>query len=517
MTTINLSRRSLLGLGAGTAVAAVAGFGIDNANAVLPKLTPALDRAFAAAAKRHDVPKDLLIALAVTETNMRGRGGQRSKQGKVGIAGLTDNASDSKVQEAAALTKVDAQQLRTDDAANIAGAAALLRARANEAGLDAATRRNINAWHPILVTYAKAHSDYAAMQFADAVFDTLADGDDQAPVRVAPRQVDPDRHTTMLRTQMGATMAVATADAASSAKWVPANANNYTVANRPNDRKITHVILHVMQGSYAGSISWFQDPAAQSSAHYMVRSKDGDVTQMVRDKDIAWHAGVWTMNEHSIGIECEGWIDDPKWFTDALYKSAAELTRTICKKYGIPMDRQHILGHVEVKGATHTDPGPNWDWKKFMSYVTQGAESPSNPTPKWSQEVDNASDRFSASANWGTSSWSSQRRGANYRFAKPQAISDPAWYRFAVPAKGTYKVEIWYPSGTGYSSAAPFLVQTTSGMKTVNVDQRSGGGAWKSLGNFTLAAGDRNVVGVSRWTSADGLILADAVRLTRIA
>ncbi|SNT60725.1 hypothetical protein SAMN05216276_10799 [Streptosporangium subroseum] len=47
------------------------------------------------------------------------------------------------------------------------------------------------------------------------------------------------------------------------------------------------------------------------------------------------------------------------------------------------------------------------------------------------------------------------------------------------------------------------------------VDQRSGGGGWRSLGTFSLNAGDYNVVGVSRWTSGVGYVVADAVRITR--
>jgi hypothetical protein len=35
------------------------------------------------------------------------------------------------------------------------------------------------------------------------------------------------------------------------------------------------------------------------------------------------------------------------------------------------------------------------------------------------------------------------------------------------------------------------------------------------LGTFNLAAGDYNAVGVSRWTNTAGLIIADAVKITR--
>lgn len=130
--------------------------------------------------------------------------------------------------------------------------------------------------------------------------------------------------------------------------------------------------------------------------------------------------------------------------------------------------------------------------------------------------VDNATaGQFTASANWGTSSWSTQRFGADYRFATPNTTtSDAAWFRMNLPATGAYLVEVWYPANAGYNSATPYLVATTTGNQSVVVDQRSNGGRWVSLGTFTLAAGDRNVIGVSRWTNATGYVIADAVRVT---
>ncbi|GAA3772013.1 hypothetical protein GCM10022225_69200 [Plantactinospora mayteni] len=135
----------------------------------------------------------------------------------------------------------------------------------------------------------------------------------------------------------------------------------------------------------------------------------------------------------------------------------------------------------------------------------------------WSSTVDNTTaDRFTASANWGTSSYSSQRFGADYRFADPVLSSDVAWYRVNIPETASYAVSVWYPADPGYNDSTPFIVATTSGNQTVRVNQRGNGGRWVSLGVFTLAAGDANTVGVSRWTSGTGYVIADAVRVTRV-
>jgi hypothetical protein len=129
--------------------------------------------------------------------------------------------------------------------------------------------------------------------------------------------------------------------------------------------------------------------------------------------------------------------------------------------------------------------------------------------------IEAAGDSFTASDNWGTSSWSSQKYGDVYRFATPDTTaSDAAWFGASIAEAGSYLVEVWYPADSGYNSSTPFVVATTSGAQSVRVDQRSNGGRWVALGTFNLAAGDYNVVGVSRWTNTSGYVIADAVRIS---
>ncbi|MFC8660853.1 N-acetylmuramoyl-L-alanine amidase [Streptomyces sp. NPDC057199] len=152
-------------------------------------------------------------------------------------------------------------------------------------------------------------------------------------------------------------------------EWSPASTSNYTVADRPTSHPVDFVIIHVTQATYANTLAIFQNPTKKVSAHYVVRSADGHVAQMVRERDIAWHAGNWDYNTRSIGIEHEGWVDKPAYFTNAMYEESAKLTAAICTKYRIPKDRSHILAHYEVPGSDHTDPGPHWDWTRYMRLV----------------------------------------------------------------------------------------------------------------------------------------------------
>jgi Negative regulator of beta-lactamase expression len=173
--------------------------------------------------------------------------------------------------------------------------------------------------------------------------------------------------------------------------FVQANAANYRSGR--NGSKITHITIHTIQGTYAGAISWFKNPAASVSAHYVVRSYDGQITQMVRETDVAWH--VRSANNCTIGIEHEGYIEQgTQWYTDDMYRSSAALVHHICSHWGIDRNTCYrgtatsgtnfqpfavrIKGHQHYSGNTHTDPGKHWNWGKYADLLLapgQGQDS----------------------------------------------------------------------------------------------------------------------------------------------
>ncbi|MFJ5833260.1 N-acetylmuramoyl-L-alanine amidase [Streptomyces sp. NPDC093089] len=157
------------------------------------------------------------------------------------------------------------------------------------------------------------------------------------------------------------------------AEWTAAARANWRRADRPDDYRIDRVVIHVVQGSYATALKVFKNPGHGAAAHYVVR-KDGHVAQMIRELDVAFHAGNRDMNERSIGIEHEGFVDRPRDFTAAMYAGSARLTADICARHGIPVDREHIIGHVEVEGSDHTDPGPHWDWDRYLKLVREASK-----------------------------------------------------------------------------------------------------------------------------------------------
>ncbi len=69
----------------------------------------------------------------------------------------------------------------------------------------------------------------------------------------------------------------------------PGDYGNYDLATRPDDGlAVRFVVIHDTEVAYDPTIALFQNPLAYVSAHYVLRSSDGQVTQMVPTKDVAW-------------------------------------------------------------------------------------------------------------------------------------------------------------------------------------------------------------------------------------
>lgn len=163
--------------------------------------------------------------------------------------------------------------------------------------------------------------------------------------------------------------------------WNAAPSCNYSSRS---GTAISAITIHTIQGSYAGAISWSQNCSSNVSYHYVVRSSDGQVTQMVLESNKGWHVGA--ENPYTIGIEHEGFVSDPSWYTTALYNASADICRDATQSgYGINPLRTYygasssginvlggctkIKGHQHFPNNTHTDPGINWNWPHFYHLI----------------------------------------------------------------------------------------------------------------------------------------------------
>ena len=155
----------------------------------------------------------------------------------------------------------------------------------------------------------------------------------------------------------------------SGATWYPAGDCNYQAYYTGKNT----VVVHTIEGSASGCLSWFRNCSAEVSAHYVV-SEAGGVYQCVDENYRAWHAGC--ANDYCVGIEHEGYAGSGS-HPQSLYDASALLTRDICNRWGIGKEHNGcppgVEGHVDINncvcGPGHWDPGDGWDWGYYMQQV----------------------------------------------------------------------------------------------------------------------------------------------------
>lgn len=135
-----------------------------------------MNTAFSKAAAEFDVPRDLLVAVGYGETHLDGHGGEPSQANGYGVMHLVSQPKQQTLEKAAKLTGASVAELKKDTAANIRGAAAVLRAVADEQGLDATERDSLPRWYPVAAEYGAAANDRTARLYADTAYDLLNKG-----------------------------------------------------------------------------------------------------------------------------------------------------------------------------------------------------------------------------------------------------------------------------------------------------------------------------------------------------
>lgn len=139
-----------------------------------------------------------------------------------------------------------------------------------------------------------------------------------------------------------------------------------------NGRAVTHVVWHSTAGAYAGAVSWLCNPAADASAHLVVREDGGETTQLVRLADKAWHAAGW--NAFTIGVEHASMSRG--FASAAQFDQSARLFAWLCHRFDIPpVDGLHrprgLVFHRElgVAGGGHFDGPTAPTWAAFLEQV----------------------------------------------------------------------------------------------------------------------------------------------------
>jgi N-acetyl-anhydromuramyl-L-alanine amidase AmpD len=287
------------------------------------------------------------------------------------------------------LTGIDGDAIKRDPAQNIRGGAALLADYQRQLG--APLSADPADWYGAVARYGGSTDAAAAKSFADDVYARIRAGadrvtDDGQHITLTPTAVTPDTHW-LDRLGLPAGQRDPSVECPNGldcesvpAPYVhygstPGAYGNHDLSQRPANQQIRYIIIHDTEATYATTLRLVQDPT-YVSWQYTIRSSDGHIAQHVRSNDVAWHAGNWYVNATSIGIEHEGFAAQGTWYTEAMYQRSARLVRYLSERFGIPLDRAHILGHDNVPGilpanvrGMHWDPGPYWNWNHYFELM----------------------------------------------------------------------------------------------------------------------------------------------------
>jgi N-acetyl-anhydromuramyl-L-alanine amidase AmpD len=156
-------------------------------------------------------------------------------------------------------------------------------------------------------------------------------------------------------------------------------------------KKIQGIVIHALTGWYESTVTdmWQHNSDNPGTAAHYVVSRAGKIAQAVSDDHVAYHVRGSNFfqqgaanNEVTIGIEHEDamhnaqgktvtYETNPNWCTDEQYHASARLTAWLARTYSIPVDAQHIVGHVNVPNNTHGDPGKGFKMDMYLDLVNQ--------------------------------------------------------------------------------------------------------------------------------------------------
>ncbi|GEM_PF-797465 len=370
-------------------------------------------RMFDQAASEFNVPAPILQGIAFTETRWQHIEWQEGDTVNCagmphayGIMGLHDDSFFGRsLREAAELISFQPEVLKRDPFQNIRGAAALLRKRYEVLPIPSGTvHGTLESWQNAVASYSGIPQIDLSQQYALQMFERIGKGYHGYGIDFPSTSVDLQK---VKQTAQGvwntSRFAVQRLSKTTGqpdyplARWIPAYSGHWYTSGNKKD----FIVIHDMEGSYLGSIAFFQLSTTNASIHYDVNSVQdnasdrpaGDITQQVEEQYWAWHA--ICLNSYSFGIEHEGYASSPAWFTPEMYMASSKLVRWLCDRWSIPKDRNHIIGHNEYQNGawvtwatssgypatfgtcnSHTDPGSNWDWGFLMQLVNSDSTPP---------------------------------------------------------------------------------------------------------------------------------------------
>lgn len=355
--------------------------------------------AFSASAATAGVPRDLLVAIAAVEggldmpahravdpdTDVPAAGPLMLRRGRLDT-----------LERAAILSGHTELALRQEaDLALEAGAKVLAELGAKTGAVFPREGDDLSSWQAAIEEMSGYQDDAHRRAYAHRVFAVLASGgklagrDGETIVLAAHPDIP-----ALLTIDLGSSIRIAGAEFPG-AEWFPTNCSGKCETTRGGNA-ISRIVIHDTEGGWDASVATLQNDAGKS-VHYIVGT-DGRVGQFIPESYTGWSVGNYYYNQRTVSIEHVGYWTKP--YTEKQYAASAELVNYLEKKYKVPADRSHIIGHDQIPDGSntpqsaapcsqspsaceksgdyggsnhHTDPGI-WEWATYMPRIGGSAK-----------------------------------------------------------------------------------------------------------------------------------------------
>ena len=162
-------------------------------------------------------------------------------------------------------------------------------------------------------------------------------------------------------------------------------------------KKIKGIVIHTAEGAPAENVAkYFTINSRPASAHAVV--DETQIINLLPDDYTAFH--VRGHNSSTLGLEIAYWAH--KWgenlqLEDLILYNAAKWCRTKIAEYDIPLTRLSLdswskgkkgfLAHADLDPNRRTDPGVEFNWEKFLSYIDGEKPEFKRQAPAWTGRV----------------------------------------------------------------------------------------------------------------------------------
>lgn len=159
------------------------------------------------------------------------------------------------------------------------------------------------------------------------------------------------------------------------------------------------VVVHATEGELPGTLAHLRDPDSRVSAHYVI-DREGTVYQLVPERVVAYHVacgvegcvascpaflcgdrkpetrtvGIELVNRGKVPPDWKGAVYEDygmafgwRWWEDypeAQRQALKRLVEDIARRWGFPVDADHVVGHYRVQGKHDPGPALNLFWER---------------------------------------------------------------------------------------------------------------------------------------------------------